>query len=150
MHKELKRIYNGLLDCHIANLYSFYFKLYKYEQFFQKKENCDISFAVDNTIDIVNEAIHKGEKVYKGIGKMPELSMRFLTDRATINQQFDPFYLHEQVVESLIDDQISIEKTLALTIHYSDTLLLNEDVNDLSKSKETIHLAFESLKTLIQ
>jgi hypothetical protein len=150
MQAELRRIYNSLLDCHIANLYSFYFKLYKYEQFFQKKENCDISFAVDDTIDIVNDAIQRGEKIYKHIGKMPDLSITFLTERATVNQQFDPFAVHDEVIEALLEDQTSIEKTMALTIHYSDTLALSEDVNDLSKSKEIIHSAFESLKMLIQ
>ncbi|MBN2897850.1 MAG: hypothetical protein JXO44_03650 [Clostridia bacterium] len=150
MHNELKKIYNNLLDCHIANLYSFYFKLYKYEKYFQKKTNLDISVAVDNVIDIVNDAIGKGEISYHYVGHMPELSMRFLTDRSVISHQFSPSSQYVEILNALSEDQEMIEKTLELTIQYSDSLRLQDDAIRLMESHKTIHQAFEGLKVVLQ
>jgi hypothetical protein len=150
MHKELKKIYGNLLDCHIANLYSFYFKLYKYEQYFQKKANLDISSIVDQAIDVVNAAINTSEVNYGGIGKLPELSMTFLTDRSTIDHHFSPYSQRYEVLDSLAGDQASIEKTLELTIKYSDSLKYEEDAHRLMASKDTIHETFEHLKVVLQ
>lgn len=150
MHKELKKIYGELLDCHIANLYSFYFKLYKYEQYFHKKANIDISLVVDHAIDVVNEAISDSEINYSCLGRLPELSMKFLTDRSTINHQFSTGYQKDEILDALSDDQASIEKTLELTIKYSDSLHFDEDAHRLMESKNMIHQTFEHLKVVLQ
>lgn len=150
MPRELSKIYNDLLNCHVANLYSFYFKLYKYEQFFKKKMDLDISPLVDNTIDVLNEAIHKSEKVYGEMGVMPELSMTFLTSHSVVSHQFQTTQRKQEIITSLEEDQASIEKTLELTIYCSDTLALVEESDYLCDSQMTIHSAFETLKGVLQ
>lgn len=150
MHKDLKSIYQNLLDCHIANLYSFYFKLFKYEQLAKKKMDKDITIIVNDTIDIINEAIHTSESIYNHVGSMPELSVGFLTERSVLTQGVESFISESQLIQSLMEDEDHIDQTLNLTIHCTDSLELSKEVVHLSDDQHHIQNAFRSLKYVLQ
>lgn len=149
MRRELTTLYKDLLDCHMANLYSFYFKLFKYEQAVQNYANKDISDTVNETIDLINKAIQVGEKIYPVVGDMPELSMGFLTNRSTVKHTVN-ICEDGLILDLLEEDKASIDQTLDLTIHYSKTLALKEEQNSLSYSQEMMTEAFKKLQYVLQ
>lgn len=149
VHKEFKYVYKNLLDCHIANLYSFYFKLFKYERYVKNTMNRDITDTVNDTIDVVNSAIQTGEEVYHLVGDLPELSVGFLTNRATLDHGIH-MVSEEPVIDLLKDDYSSIDKTLSLTIHCTKSMALEEECIHLADSQKEIFEAFNKLQVLLQ
>lgn len=149
MHKEFKSLYKNLLDCHIANLYSFYFKLFKYERHVKNTMNKDITKTVNDTIDVVNSAIQTGEDLYYLIGDLPELSVGFLTNRATVNHGIH-MASEVPVIDFLKEDYSSIDKTLSLTIDCSKSMDLKEECIYLADSQREIGEAFNKLQGLLQ
>lgn len=149
MHKEFRAVYKNLLDCHIANLYSFYFKLFKYERYAKSTMNKDITETVNDTIDVVNHAIQTGEEAYHLVGDLPELSVGFLTNRATVDHGIQ-MMAEEAVIDLLRDDYTSIDKTLSLTIHCSKSMALEEEYTHLADSQKEIFEAFNKLQVLLQ
>ncbi len=150
MNSDTNNIYKVLLDCHLANLYSFYFKLFKYEKIVRINMNKDISCIVNYVIGVLNDAIFTGEKVYPVIGEMPELSVNYLTNRSIIKHKISETLKTNELLQAIREDHNSIEKTLQLTIHYSETLKLREESIYLSETHSDIECAFKELEVGIQ
>lgn len=150
MYNDLNGVYKALLECHLANLYSFYFKLFKYEKLVKANMNRDITSIVNDTIGVVNEAIHTGEDVYHVVGNMPELSVSFLKKHSIINHKIKESSKSDDLLQAIKEDQNSIEKTLALTIYYSDTLKLQDESVHLTTTHSEIGHAFEKLEVVFQ
>lgn len=150
MDNKLDGVYKALLDCHLANLYSFYFKLFKYEKLAKLNMNRDISATVNNAIGLVNKAIDTGESVYHVVGDLPELSVGFFTKRSIIKQMAEESFKCDALLESIKEDQNVIEKTLELTIHYSDTLHFNSEATHLNTTHSDIAIAFKELNYVLQ
>jgi hypothetical protein len=146
VYRELNKIYGDLLECHIANLYSFYFKLFKYERYLKKNWDKDITCEVNDSIDALNKVIDSSEEVYNSIGKMPEISVKFITDHSAINHFFDHTLSEDELLGLLKDDKQSIDKTFDLVIHYSDFLQLKDDSGRLSESKKIVYGLFDKLQ----
>ena len=146
MYRELKKIYCDLLECHIANLYSFYFKLFKYERYLKKNWNKDITCIVNDSIDTLNKVIDSSEEIYGTIGKMPEISVKFITDHSAINHYFEHALSEDQLLGLLKNDKQSIDKTFDLVIHYSDFLELKKDSGKLSESQKIVYGLFDNLQ----